>query len=302
MLRHAVPPTLQVPVVPRARATPKAPFGLPEVRATLAAAVPALGLTEHHVATARVVQVVSTAVLEVAGLAVKIYPFGTDPARLSAQGRAVSTADGLWVAPVAAPVETAHGVAVAYPWLPPAEPVSWAEVGRLLRIWHSMPVDPTDLPRWTPLRRLPDQVAAYAARPDADPGLVRVALAARDALLARVDNLTSDLGTGVIHGDVSPANVLRRDGRPVLIDSDFVAVGPLEYDLVSAAQRRERGDIDEGEYLAFCDAYGYDVRSWPGLGLVEEICSLGAVTFRLWCGVQRGEDVSWLGAALARYA
>jgi hypothetical protein len=292
--------TVVAPVIPAARVPADPPFGLPEALATLHSAAPALGLGPAELATARVVQLVSTAVLEVGGLAVKIHPTGTDAPRLAAQG-AVLDGD-LWVPPVGPPVVTPHGVAVAYPWLVPAHPVSWPEVGGLLRAWHATPVDPRGLPRWTPLRRLPAQVAAYAELPDHDPGLVRLALAARESLLARVGALEPVLGTGVIHGDVSPSNVLRRGGLPVLIDSDFVAVGPLEYDLVAAAQRRERGEIDEATYLAFADAYGFDVRAWSGLGLVEEICGLGAVTFRLRCAVQRGEDVGWLGGALARYA
>ncbi|NHC12258.1 phosphotransferase [Motilibacter deserti] len=288
-------------LVPAQRAAPEPAFGLEQVLAAARAAAAPLGLSPASVRAARVVQVVSTAVLEVDGLAVKVYPAGSDAVRLSAQAAALDAAASLWVRPVAPPVVTRHGVVVGYPWVPAGAPVGWPEVGSLLRSWHAAAVPTDELPAWTPLRRLPGQVAAYAALPAADPGLVRVALAARERLLTEVSGLSSGLGVGAIHGDVSPSNVLRRDGRPVLIDSDFVAVGPKEYDLVPAAQRRERGELDEAEYLDFCAAYGYDVRSWPGLGLVEEICGLGAVTFRVWCAAQRGEDVSWLGTALSRY-
>ncbi|RZS90342.1 Ser/Thr protein kinase RdoA (MazF antagonist) [Motilibacter rhizosphaerae] len=289
-----------VAALPAARA-PQRHFTRAEALAAAAAAAPVLGLAPSAVVDAEVVQVVSTAVLRVAGLAVKVYPVGTDAARLRAQAAALAGAGEHWVLPVAGPVETAYGVVTAYPWLPADAPVGWSETGALLAAYHAADVPTADLPRWTPLRRLPEQVAAYAAVPGADPGLVAACLGARERLLERVAGLRSELGVGAIHGDVSPANVLRRDGRPVLIDSDFVAVGPREYDLVPAAQRRERGAIDEGEYLAFCDAYGCDVRGWEGLGLVEELCGLGAVTFRLWCAVQRDEDTGWFGGALQRY-
>nr|WP_231126765.1 phosphotransferase [Motilibacter aurantiacus] len=220
---------------------------------------------------------------------------------MRAQADALEAAPGLWVRPVSGPLETPTGVVVAFPWVDAGAPVGWPEVGGLLRAWHQAEVVTAGLPSWSPLGRLPAQVAAYAALPAADPGLARAALAARERLLSQVPQLTTTLGVGAIHGDVSPSNVLRRAGRPVLIDSDFVAVGPKEYDLVPAAQRRERGEIDEAEYLGFCAEYGHDVRSWPGIGLVEEICGLGAVTFRLRCAAERGEDVAWLGGALARY-
>ena len=297
------------PLVPPPRSPERFPecssdgaFELPQVLAAVRAAAPQLGLPRADVGRARVVQLLSTAVLQARGLAVKVYPPGTDPSRLVAQAGALEAAPELWVRPVAGPVATAAGVVTAYPWVPAAAPVGWPEVGALLRQWHAADVPTDGLPAWAPLHRLPGQVEAYAALPGADRGLVRVALSAREHLLEQVAGLESVLGTGVIHGDVSPSNVLRRGGRPVLIDSDFVAVGPKEYGLVPAAQRRERGELDEAEYLDFCAAYGHDVRSWPGLGLIEEICSLGAVTFRLWCAARRGEDVSWLDRALARYA
>ncbi len=155
---------------------------------------------------------------------------------------------------------------------------------------------------WTPLTRVPAQLASYAARVDADPGLVRLLMLARDRVLADVATLRSDLGCGAIHGDVSPMNAMRPGGRLALIDLDFVAWGPREYDLVPAAQRRDRGEIDEETYAEFCAAYGYDVRNWRGLGVVQEVCDLGGLTFAIGLACARGEDTSWLPDAVARWA
>ncbi|RKS69307.1 Ser/Thr protein kinase RdoA (MazF antagonist) [Motilibacter peucedani] len=303
--RATLPTRPALAAAPAAAAATGAEQTLATARAALAQAAPALGLAPGDAAAARVVQVLSTVVFEVAGgagrLAVKVYPGDVDAARLQAVARVLPAAGEVWAAQVAGPVVTASGTVTAYPWLEQSPPVGWGEIGALLRRWHDVPVDLAQLPRWTPLVRVPDQVAAYRAAPGADAELAELALRTRRILLARVAELRSGLGVGAVHGDLSPSNVMRRDGRPVLIDGDFVAAGPREYDLVSAALRRERGEIDEADYLEFCSAYGYDVRQWDGLGLVEEICSLGAVTFGMWCAAQRLEDTSWVASALARW-
>jgi hypothetical protein len=249
-----------------------------------------------------VVRVVSTAVLRAGSVALKVYAPGVDLARLEAAHAAVAAAPESWVVPLGPPVPTPYGTVVAYPWVESGEQPGWGEIGALVRRWHEAGPGAVALPAWTPLSRVPTQVAAYAARPDADAGLVRLLLTVREQLVLAAGALRSDLGWGVIHGDVSADNVLRRAGAPVFVDLDWVAVGPREYDLVPCAQRRERGEVDEATYEEFAAAYGHDVRGWSGLGLIEEICAFGGTTFALWLACQRGEGVGWLRDALARYA
>ncbi len=278
-------------------------WGLDDALRALTAAATPLGMTAAELARASCVQVVSTAVFRVGDLAVKVYPPHVDAARLAAVPALLAPAADTWVLPLTPPVVTEHGTVVTYPWVNgDGVAPTWGELGSLLNRWHASPVDGSSLPIWTPLSRVPQQVAAYGARADADPGLARLLLLARDRVLGQVATLTSDLGCGAIHGDVSPANTLRRAGRLAFIDLDFVVWGPREYDLVPAAQRRDRGEVDEETYVEFCSAYGHDVREWSGLGVVQEVCDLGGLTFALALACARGEDVSWLRDAVGRWA
>lgn len=286
---------------PRQSVDDTAPWGVQKALAAARDAAPALGLAASDLDAIGVVQVVSTAVLHVGDLAVKVYPRSADLGRLRRTASVLTGHADIWVPPVSEPVVTAHGVVVAYPWHA-GDPVAWGEIGDLLSRWHAADVAPGQLQPWAPLGRLPMQLMAYAGTATSDPGLVRIATQARGRLLEQVATLGTALGQGVIHGDVSPSNVLRRNGSPALIDSDFVALGPREYDLVPAAQRLAGGTLSAADYDAFCSSYGYDVRGWDGLPLIEEICRLGAITFRLWCAVQRGDDTAWLAVDLAPYA
>ncbi|MGN6334373.1 MAG: phosphotransferase enzyme family protein [Motilibacteraceae bacterium] len=268
-----------------------------------------LGVEDAHRAV--VVRELSTVVLRTGDWAVKVYPPTLDVERLHAVLRALPADAGDLVLPALGRpgvVRTPHGLVSLYPWLDRGAEASWPEIGALLRSFHATPgVDDAQLPRWSPLSRVPEQLAVYAAHPQHDAGLAEVLATARGRLLAQVASLRSDLGWGLVHGDVSVENVLRRPdaaaehGPCVLIDLDWVAYGPREYDLVGAALRRDTGELDEETYLAFCRAYGHDVRSWSGLGLVAEICELGGLTFGLWAACRRQEGLSWLPAAVQRW-
>jgi hypothetical protein len=285
-------------------------WGAEEALLAWGAAAEVLGVEEAHRAV--VVRDLSTVVLRAGDWAVKVYPPTLDAERLHAVLHALPADASDLVLPVLGRpgvVRTPHGLVSLYPWLERGPAASWPEIGALLRSFHATPgVDDARLPRWSPLSRVPEQLAAYAAHPQHDAGLAEVLAAARQRLLADVVSLRSDLGWGLVHGDVSAENVLRRPaspaaghGRCVLIDLDWVAQAPREYDLVGAALRRDTGELDEETYLAFCRAYGHDVRSWSGLGLVAEICELGGLTFGLWAACRRQEDLSWLPAAVQRW-
>ena len=109
------------------------------------------------------------------------------------------------------------------------------------------------------------------------------------------------MGEGAIHGDVSPANVMRTPEGPRLIDLDWVARAPREYDLASAARRVRAGEMSRRDYARFCTAYGVDVRSWPGLPLMDRIADLGGVAFRLWDCRHHGQDLAWVERELREW-
>lgn len=265
-------------------------WGAPEALRALAEARLALPV---HLPPADVVSALTTVVLRSGEYAVKVYPPGTDPAHL---GRIATALAGSATAllPLAPPVVTSWGVVSVWPWLAAAAPVGWAGTGGLLRAFHAEHAD-ADVPRWDPLRRVVTQSR------DLPDGAAAVLLEAREVLLAELARMRSPLGVGVVHGDVSPANVLTGAGGPVLIDLDFAARAPLEYDLTSAARRADTGEIDAATYLAFCRAYGHDVRGWDGRIVLDAIADLGGVAFRIWDDRRGGRDLGWLDAALARW-
>ena len=291
-----------LPAVPAAPPTtplaPHDPLPLPTAGWGVADALDALAEARLALAVPlpdpAVVSALTTVVLRAGDHAVKVYPPGTDPEHLdrTARGLAGTTTALL---PVAAPVVTSHGVVGVSPWLPATEPVTWAETGALLRRFHADHAD-ADVAPWQPLRRL---LAQAADLPD---DVADVLLDARAALLAALDGLHSPLGVGTVHGDVSPANVLHAPGgRALLIDLDFVARAPREYDLTSAARRRDSGELDAATYRGFCDAYGADVRDWDGRVVLDRIARLGGVAFRVWDDRRQGAPLDWLTDAVAAW-
>ncbi|HEX5561465.1 MAG TPA: phosphotransferase [Nocardioidaceae bacterium] len=237
-----------------------------------------------------VVSALTTVVLRAGAYAVKVYPPGTDPDHLSRLTAALggSTAAHL---PCAPPVVTGHGVLVLSEWLPAAGPVSWSGLGSLLRRFHDQHAA-TPMVAWTPLSRLAGQAALLP------PDVAGVLLEAQAELLAALADVRSELGEGLIHGDVSPSNVIGTPDGPRLIDLDWVARAPREYDLSSASRRFRAGEIPRRAYAGFCRGYGYDVCSWPGLAVLDRIADLGGVAFRIWDSLHHGRGLHWLDEEL----
>ena len=201
-----------------------------------------------HLPGATVVSALSTVVLRSGDYAVKVYPPGTDPTHLDQITRALTGTSTAYL-PLHRAVVTSHGTVTLTPWLHPARPVTWPETGGLLRRFHIEHADAPVAP-WMPLSRVPSQVDGLAAE------AAGVLLAARAALLTALGRVRSQLGEGTLHGDVSPSNVLRTPHGPRLIDLDWVARGPREYDLTSASRRFRAGELSRRTYAGFCRAYG----------------------------------------------
>jgi hypothetical protein len=236
----------------------------------------------------------SAAVFRSGDLAVKINAPGTDAARMRATYLALREST-CCLLPVAGPYETASGVVTVWPWVEDTATTGWDELGRLLRAFHATAGPLGDVPRWRPFSRLPQQLAHV---PDDTAAVLRKAA---KRLLRKASRLPSDLGYGLIHGDLSLENTLRLDREAVLIDLDFVAIGPREYDLVGALLRLRRGEIDADTYDRFCTSYGHDVRNWSGLETVIDVCDLGALTFQLWSYGHHGEHLPDLTDQLDRW-
>src|SRR5205823_7943423 len=108
----------------------------------------------------------------------------------------------------------------------------------------------------------------------------------REFLRGRCDDLSNQyrrlefaLPRGAIHGDAHTRNLLTDHGQVVLIDFEAAAVGPREWDLLPTAIAVDRYGLAEDQYRGFAEAYGFDVRTWPGYPVLREIRELTMTTW-----------------------
>ena len=227
----------------------------------------------------RVVHEHATAVIahDAAGVAIRVS--GPGFAREAAR-RAVAVAG--WLAaqgfpatgpvPGLAPVDASGRVVTFWRFYPQpdGEPPPVAALGSLLRDLHSMAPPPVDLPPYRPL----EDLAAALAQGSAIAGEDRAwLLQRRSELISAYQQLNTSLGTGMIHGDAYPGNLLWDGDRVLLGDWDEAATGLRELDLANTYQGRRFGRR-EMDLQAFGDAYGYDLRQWPGFRLLVEMRDL----------------------------
>lgn len=262
---------------------PQIGWGVEEAVRAVAHARPRLPVAVTHLSP---VSTLTTVVLRSGAHALKVYPPGTDAAHLDRLGSALAGSASALL-PLGRAVTTPAGVVTVLPWLEGSGPAGWSELGSLLRRFHDEHAT-ADVPAWRPLTRVVPEAAVLPPR------LARVLLEARSRLLEELDEVDFPLGRGVIHGDVSPGNALRTRHESRLIDLDWVAVGPHEYDLASAVRRFRAGEITAVEYDGFCAGYGDDVLGWPGLSVLDRIADLGALAFRIWDCRRHGRSLDWV--------
>ena len=226
----------------------------------------------------------SNTVFRFGEFAAKVYPVGADVSRILQCLEVLHPLDttAFLRSSDGTLHQTPFGHVMVFPWCEETGVASWAVLGEVLKDFHAIDAgEGRKLPRWVPLRKTEAQLARYLTFPGARPQLAEALLERRVQLLERAKSIESDLGWGIIHGDVSRENTANHKGRTRLIDLDECAFGPREYDLAGAAIRLGKGDMSEVEYEKFCKTYGHDVRDWKSLSLIKEICSLGAGCFLL---------------------
>jgi hypothetical protein len=149
-----------------------------------------------------------------------------------------------------------------------------AELAVLLRRLHGLePPSSLVLPELRPFARVDARISG-AELAERDRVFLRDRLAELREAYTRLEFV---LPAGLVHGDASIGNILRRqaDGVAVLIDLDGVAAGPREWDLVLTAMYFERfGWHTEREYREFATGYGFDVLSWPGYPVLRDVREL----------------------------
>jgi Ser/Thr protein kinase RdoA (MazF antagonist) len=101
---------------------------------------------------------------------------------------------------------------------------------------------------------------------------------------------------------VSPDNVLQTPAGLRWIDLDFCCYGRREYDLSAVVRRRASGQLSKRDYHAFCRSYGADLSGWPGLRVLDDVCALSGLGFRLWLDRRAGRSSDWLTAELDRFS
>ncbi|WP_211239253.1 aminoglycoside phosphotransferase family protein [Actinokineospora inagensis] len=147
-----------------------------------------------------------------------------------------------------------------------------AALGRILRDLHQLPTPPVALPRHRPLASLRQTLATSTVL---DPNDRRWLTTTADTLLDTYDTVHFPLGEGHLHGDAYPGNLVHdpTGHHWRLGDWDETCTGPRELDLVNTYQGirlgRTAADLDR-----FADAYGYDLRDWPGLPVLRAIRDL----------------------------
>ncbi|MFJ6937776.1 phosphotransferase [Streptomyces sp. NPDC101132] len=200
---------------------------------------------------------------------------GRDPGLLPRAERELAVA--AWLAAAGVPAvraaEPAARLVDGHPltvWhrLPAAvRPAGPEDLAALLRRVHALPAPAFTLPgrdllggveRW--LRLAGDAV---------DPADAAFLRARRDAFAAEAAALVPHLPRGPIHGDALPRNVHVGPDGPVLVDLETFSLDLREHDLVVMALSRDRYGLPPEAYDAFCAAYGWDVRDWPGCAVLR---------------------------------
>lgn len=212
--------------------------------------LPSAGLVIRIAANARMLGPVTASIAVTRWLAGRGFPC-TEPADISEQ-----------------PFVISGRVVSAWRYVPTADAPELAssEMGQILRDLHAQGDPPYPLPS------LGAPLAAVAAEisqaPDAVPPASRAWLQERIASLRRQwSALEFPRRAGLIHGDAHIGNLMRAaSGQPVLGDWDHVASGPREWDLVQIHYMDRRFGWGGRDGIdAFAAAYGWDIRTWPGL-------------------------------------
>jgi len=161
------------------------------------------------------------------------------------------------------------------------DPVTSADLGRLLRALHSLPA-PTHftLPQFDPMSKV-------VARLD---GLSIDDFTSDDIEFLRDRHLDLErqftrlhfvLPQGPIHGDAHTGNLIRStDGQIKLLDFEDFCYGPREWDVaVESVRYRSFAWVSESDYRDYTAAYGFDALNWPGFQVVRAARELNMTTW-----------------------
>ncbi|GGL18990.1 phosphotransferase [Mangrovihabitans endophyticus] len=177
-------------------------------------------------------------------------------------------------------------------------------LGRLLHELHALSAAPVDLPTADPLARL-----RAALRLDADRG--EPALTTEETaflhdrtgeLDERYATMSFPLGSGLIHNDAHPGNLLcdpnSRHGY-LLTDWEGACLGPREMDVVLVGAPGSRFGDPDHERLAFTTGYGYDIADWPDHQALRDIRDLHSLAAYIRLGTRKPAALTELHRRIA---
>jgi Ser/Thr protein kinase RdoA (MazF antagonist) len=151
-----------------------------------------------------------------------------------------------------------------------------AEMGDILRVLHAQDDPPYPLPSFND--PFVSVAAAISQVPDAMSPPSRSWLENRITALRRQwSELDFPRPAGLIHGDAHIGNLIRAaSGQAILGDWDHIATGPREWDLAQIHYMDRRfGRAGKDGTSTFATAYGWDIRTWPGL---ESLIAIREIT------------------------
>ncbi|GGR52591.1 aminoglycoside phosphotransferase family protein [Streptomyces netropsis] len=148
---------------------------------------------------------------------------------------------------------------------------TYGELGAVLRDLHSLAL-PSDLklPPYDIFGRTDLRIERAVGIPDDD----REFLRSRERELRRkVTDLRFESPKGPVHGDAHVQNLMvDTSGTVILIDFEVFAFDHPEWDLkVTAVEHYSLGWQTDDQYADFVNAYGRDLRHWPGYSTLRDI-------------------------------
>lgn len=170
------------------------------------------------------------------------------------------------------------------------EKASLTDLGRVLRKLHSLPV-PSDLqlPVFDIFGRASKRIASATELANDEREFLGRRLT---ELRTAYSRLSFPLRSCAIHADAHQSNLIKApSGEVFLIDFEGFAFGPPEYDLSVTATEQMVGWHSDGQYAAFVESYGFDIKCWDGFPVVREINELKMTTW-LMQNVGEGQQIA----------
>ncbi|MEU6150612.1 aminoglycoside phosphotransferase family protein [Actinosynnema sp. NPDC047251] len=157
------------------------------------------------------------------------------------------------------------------------QPGDVGTLGALLRRLHALPRPGSfELPQQDLLARVEPRIESSPI----DAGDKDFLLELCDRLGSEIGGLNYELPVGPVHGDAHVQNLMFTGSAPTLIDFEAFSWGHPEWDLgVTATEYMTAGWWTADQYREFVDAYGFDVTSWDGFGVVRATHELKMTTW-----------------------